>query len=294
MGTLSLYHWDFNRLPKGIDPRSLTCSIAIFQWQPRASGKGLKKVNACRVCGYLIEPDRLYEKAREICDRLNAEGASVSKRPAWLQKQYSVPRPKGLMLERPRDELPASALRTIRRRKMQQVLIPEGFVEGAQGTYIRRRDNQIHLLNFQASKWGGEYTINLGFHYTFLPPQFAGKRIRLADYDELDCALRARIGDFIPGGLDRWFEYGKDRGRLATILEENARLCLTVLERYARRWRQPEKWLTVHPVTAAALRRRTRPWLILESPAAFMGGIAVHCNRWNEPCSTTAPAAHSR
>ena len=282
MTALSLYHWDFNHIPTNIDPRSVTCSIAVFQWQPRASGKGLKKVNACRIRGYLIEPDCLYRKAREICNRLNEEGASVQNRPLWLQKEYAVRRPKALGREHPRDTLTASAVRSIRKQVMRRLLLPAGFVEGVQGTYARCRDDQIHAINFQASKWGGEYTINLAFHYAFLPPFFAGKPIQLSDYHLLDCAIGSRIGNFIPGARDRWFEYGNDHATVAAKLQENAELCLTIIDRYAKRWRDSLQWLTINPWKAVTLRRRIQPWHMLEHPAAFLGGIAAHHDRWEK------------
>src|SRR6185295_11648276 len=131
---LSIYQWDFDHRPPTVDPPFLTFSIAIFQWQPKASGKGLKKVNASRVCGYGADPETMFAKAREICDRLNRERASVSSRPKWLQKQYSVPRPKWLINEPKGKELPPSVVRSIRESVMKRLLLPEGFVKATHAT----------------------------------------------------------------------------------------------------------------------------------------------------------------
>jgi hypothetical protein len=49
MATISIYHWDYDHRRPSSEQPFLTFSIAIFRWQPKASGKGLKKVNACRV-----------------------------------------------------------------------------------------------------------------------------------------------------------------------------------------------------------------------------------------------------
>jgi hypothetical protein len=98
MTALSLYRWDYDRRRPSSEMPFLTFSIAIFQWQPKASGKGLKKVNASRVCGYGADPQSMYAKAQDICDRLNAENASVGERPKWLQRTYTVPKPNWLVV----------------------------------------------------------------------------------------------------------------------------------------------------------------------------------------------------
>ena len=190
----------------------LTCSIAIFQWRPKASGRGLKKVNACRVCGYMLDRNNVYLKPQEICDRLNAENADVATPPKWLQKQYSVPRRKLSWCRAFRTDISAGTVRSIRKRVVQRVLIPAGFLDGTHGTYVRQIGDQIHLINFQASKYGHEYTVNLGLHYSFLSPLLNRGRRKLADYSQVDCGLSTRIGEFKDSTHDTWFKYGVDRG----------------------------------------------------------------------------------
>jgi hypothetical protein len=94
---LTLYRWDYDRSRPRPKLPFLTFSIAIFQWQPKVSGRGLKKVNASRVHGYEADRQRVYARAKEICEQLNSEGASVATPPQWLKKRYSVPRPKWLL-----------------------------------------------------------------------------------------------------------------------------------------------------------------------------------------------------
>ena len=49
-----------------------TFSVGIFQWLPKASGKGLKKSAVIvRVKGYISEPEKVYQKAKEICLQLD-------------------------------------------------------------------------------------------------------------------------------------------------------------------------------------------------------------------------------
>jgi hypothetical protein len=275
MSVISLYHWDYDHRRPSSEPFH-AFSITIFQWQPKASGKGLKKVNASRVCGYAADPNTMYAKAQEICDRLNREVANVSRRPDWLQKQYSVPRPKWIAADPPKADLDPSVVRSIRKSVMKQLLVPEGFVVAKQATFVRRVDNQIHLIYFQGSKWGGSYTVNLGFHYAFMKPLFARKRIPLHDYDLLDCALQARIGPFLTGN-DKWFEYGTDRKLLCETLEQNARDSLTILARYSKRWANPKYWLKYLRDPKSEDRLVVGNWHVSHFQR-FLSGIARYCS----------------
>ena len=263
MTALSLYRWDYDHRPPSTDMPFLTFSIAIFQWQPKASGKGLKKVNASRVCGYGADPQRMRAKAQEICDRLNAENASVDERPKWLQKSYSLPKPDWLVVPREQRDLPGSVVRSIRLAVMKRVLLPEGFVKGRGGTYVRRVGDQIHLIDFQPYRWGHSYTVNLGFHYEFLKPFFARKRIKLKDYHQLDCMFDARIGDFSKHRHDTWIEYGASRQQLEKTFEENAALCLKILAEHQKKWADPRRWLKAGD-KATKLRRLASPWRVYE------------------------------
>jgi hypothetical protein len=275
MTTFSLYHWDYDRREPSSDMPFLTFSIAIFQWQPKASGKGLKKVNACRVHGYGLDPGQMRAKAQEICDRLNAEGATTTNPPKWLQKQYSVPKPKNLVIPRFSLDLPGPVVRSIRLAVMKRVLLSAGFVKGRGGTYIRKHGDQIHLIDYQPARFGHQYTVNLGFHYAFLVPLFAGKRIKLAQYIELDCGLRARIGSFSKTGRDRWFDYGTDRALLEQTIEQNARDSLRIFEQAAERFAQPQCLLMR---TRCKLNKRfIKPWWVLN--AEFAPLLALHLGR---------------
>jgi len=275
MSVTSIYHWDFDRRLPTKDVPFVTFSIAIFQWQPKAAGKGLKKVNASRVCGYGMDPQRMYAKAQEICDRLNAEGASVTKRPKWLQKQYSVPKPPALVVPRTSSDLPGSVVRSIREAVMKRTLLRAGFVRGKAGTYVRQQGDQIHVIGFQAAMFGHRYTVNLGFHYSFLIPLFARRKIRLQKYYEIDCGLRARIGDFQKGNIDRWFDYGGERARLEKVFEENAADCLRILSDASKRFADPRRLLAGK--SAAINRRFVRPWL--DSDVSFGLFLAVCLGR---------------
>jgi hypothetical protein len=51
-----------------------TFSLGIFQWLPKAGGKGLKRGKVVqRVKGQTSEPEPAYERARAIVVELNAK-----------------------------------------------------------------------------------------------------------------------------------------------------------------------------------------------------------------------------
>ena len=52
-----------------------TFSVGIFQWIPKASGKGLKKSAVkFRIKGNMSEADKVYKKAKEICKMIDERG----------------------------------------------------------------------------------------------------------------------------------------------------------------------------------------------------------------------------
>ena len=116
------------------------------------------------------------------------------------------------------------------------------------------------MIDFQGALFGGKYTVNLGFHYSFAPGFFRGKQLQAGQVQLLDCAFRARIGDFIPGGLDVWFPYGNDRERLRATFNENAALCLATFERFSRKWQEPEQWLAKISLAGKYRSTSTKPW----------------------------------
>lgn len=256
---MTAFSWDYDRNPLDSHPHFMTFSVGVFQWRPKASGKGVKKSKSIRVKGYVDEPEAVYEFARELCAKLNNAKVDAENPPDWVQKQYSVPMPKGLVIERISDDLTGSQVRSAQLQVMRRELLPAGFVKGKGGTYVRRRGDQIHLIDFQSATRGHEYTVNLGFHYTFVPPFFQKKNIKTDHYHLLDCAIRSRVGDFIGDGRDKWFEYGSDREALKSTLRDNAAACLQIFDKYEKKWEEPAWWLDTRKKGKIS-HRRIRPW----------------------------------
>lgn len=59
-------------------------SLGVFQWVPKSGGKGLKKSAVkVRIKGWVRDAEKVYSKAREVCQKLDA-GETIS------QKSISV------------------------------------------------------------------------------------------------------------------------------------------------------------------------------------------------------------
>ena len=71
---------------RGVRPHTFKIgfSLGVFQWVPKSGGKGLKKSAVkVRVKGFVRNTANVYDKAREICLKLDA-GETIS------QKSISV------------------------------------------------------------------------------------------------------------------------------------------------------------------------------------------------------------
>lgn len=68
------FEWDFRGAcaPNGSSPIWKTFTLGIFQWVPKASGKGWKRGKVVRrVKGTIDNPALAFSKARAICNALN-------------------------------------------------------------------------------------------------------------------------------------------------------------------------------------------------------------------------------
>jgi hypothetical protein len=136
---------------------------------------------------------------------------------------------------------------TAKRRVLKNVLAPAGFVFG-NSIYVSKIGSQIHGVQFQASRGGEGYFVNLTFHYDFLPGFFRTTIIPHAQMHLLDMLFWARLDKFDPSPDrgDMWY-YAEDREVLEQTLAENARTAISVLEEHGERWRDPAIFLELVP-----------------------------------------------
>lgn len=224
-------------------PEANTFSVAVYQRIPKASGKGLKKVSAIRVLGYVAAAEAVYDKAGQLCRRLNSEGARVGHLPAWVQKQYSVPMPEGLALNRTVPWLSGPEAKRARQRAARQHLLPCGFVQSHASTYARLVGEVVEVVNFRTSRWGGSLTVDLGLHYAFTPPCVRQQVMPWRTIDLLDCSLAAPLGFFFPPRRDVSIDFGNDPAALEAKCLRSCEQATESLGRYTAVLSEPEQLL---------------------------------------------------
>jgi hypothetical protein len=58
-----------------------TFSVGVFKWLPKAGGKGLKRSPVIyRVKGRMSQPEKVYDRAEELCDWLDGQVWRPTKR----------------------------------------------------------------------------------------------------------------------------------------------------------------------------------------------------------------------
>lgn len=80
-----------------------------------------------------------------------------------------------------------------------------GFL-GSGSNFRRVRSEVIHVISIQGDKYGGQCSVNLGMHLSFLPVTWSNKLPEVKRMKEVDCEFRMRL---TPDGFtDYWWEYG--------------------------------------------------------------------------------------
>lgn len=275
MAKSQAYQWEFDRSTWDSRTEASTFSVGIYQWLPSASGNSLKKSKTIRVLGYVTDPESVYAKARELCDRLNAEHARFEKLPEWVQKQYSVPKPAGFAKPQ-MTWLSGAEARSIRNRVAKQHLLPAGFIKSHASTFVRRVGEIVQAINFQTMTWGGQFTVNLGLHYAFTPIGGDFTRKRWLEFDYLDCSLRARIGEFLPEKRDTWFPFGNDPEQLSETFDYCIKQSIGAIDRSTATIEDPAVLLP-SPSNCMAV-----PPFALSYPTIFFATLEMHLGRLDD------------
>jgi uncharacterized protein DUF4304 len=135
-----------------------------------------------------------------------------------------------------------------------------------------REPGLIHVVNFQGSKWGDEFTVNLGVQIRELweleteagrevarrlrvemPELFQNTPAFVPDKPskyvfEFDCQLRIRLGQLIPPHRDTWWKYSRLEDSIKEVTQALADRALPYLESYASRSDIGARWLTDSPM----------------------------------------------
>lgn len=82
-------------------------------------------------------------------------------------------------------------------KKVAPSLRARGF-RGSGQNYRKREGDFIFVINFQGSRWGDNFYVNLGAHPVFIPAEGDADLSKLKEYE---CMLRRRVGDDWPWQL---------------------------------------------------------------------------------------------
>lgn len=138
-----------------------------------------------------------------------------------------------------------SPWRTARQRVFSSVLSPAGFIIGANRVYIRHVGQEVHGITLQPSRYGGEYFVNLAFHYDFLPAFLFRRRTSWTEFDLLDFLLRARLEHVADvGHVDAWPLKGTT-AHVESSLRNVCELSVGVFGQLSVQWSDPMIFLDV-------------------------------------------------
>jgi hypothetical protein len=185
----------------------------------------------------VVESQVAYEKADELCVKLNKEKIKFEKKPTWLKNQYSVPRPSSLPskteLEEDSPFISASKFRSVRKRVMKVLLEPLGYDVSSSVAAKLSKNSILTIIEFQAASQTSNYTINLGLHYTSVESLGAimPKRTDVLDY-ACDYIFNTRIGSIL-GGHDQWYDYTGSKEDAEKQLMFQLQVCIENLDRLA-------------------------------------------------------------
>lgn len=131
------------------------------------------------------------------------------------------------------------SLRSIRRRVAIDLVCSRGFVEHG-SLYLRESGQQLHAIDFQTSSSSKEFTINLGFHYTFLPSFSTLTPKRLDSFRIVDFWIMTRLGKVIEGiEQDKWWRYDIPGNRLEEDIRYTCGQAILALDTASREWQDP-------------------------------------------------------
>ena len=143
-----------------------------------------------------------------------------------------------------------------------RVLAPMGFEKGKL-IYLRPATEQLHAIDFQASRWGSKYFVNIGFSYEFLPGFLSATDCSGADYksfDLLDLLMHIRLDEIMPDPCPREWSFDQHPESAQMQMETAAKNAIACIDVFAKRWSEPATFLEAIPPTLLAddIREATR------------------------------------
>ena len=124
---------------------------------------------------------------------------------------------------------------------------PRGYCKG-NSMYYSLLDRQIHAIQFQASKYGGRYFVNAGFHFNFLPRMLDLRfDVDLSQFYILDFLMYIRLENLMPESYPRDWAYGINVEKDVRQLSKNAENAIAAIEEIGSRWKEPVSFINAFP-----------------------------------------------
>lgn len=161
--------------------------------------------------------------------------------------------------------------RSVITRVCRELLVPAGF-QRAKDVFVRERNGQLHGIDVQTFRRQSEYTVNLTFHYSFLPAASAMKHQALEEYWVVDFVLRSRLGHFV-AGHDEWWPCMPADAEFETLLRTHLKTSVGILDECSRKWSDPVYFLDLVP------------------PAVLAEEVPIEGVEPDEPAGTSVPKA---
>jgi len=143
----------------------------------------------------------------------------------------------------------SKVFRAVKENAYKNTLQPAGFIKGKH-LFLRHQHGQIHSIDFQTSKWGGKYFVNVGFHYDFLPPLTGisnGTKYGREQFELTDFMLYARLEALMRPDYPRSWKYEDNMQGLDEQVDRNARDAVRVLDDLGHKWPDPAVFLKLLP-----------------------------------------------
>ena len=124
--------------------------------------------------------------------------------------------------------LTAAQFARVRDRMMQVLVVPRGF-EASRRIYTRRGE-QVHIISFNAARFGGSFTVDIGVHFAEVPPfpPLGG-----VSWEANECWLMRRLRDH---ERNQFFGYGNSHQEAESLVRRLAEEALADFAAFARRW----------------------------------------------------------
>ena len=178
----------------------------------------------------------------------------------------------------------------IRRKTLGDLLIPLGYVENG-ADYVLQRNHQIFCIDFQKSKYGGEFAINLCFQYDFVPSYHDFIIKEACKFKQEDFCLWCRLDQLTQ--FKDFHSYGDSDAECRNKLIQLSNASVEILDECTLRWSSPEVFLKMLPpelihervewvryIETCELTAETRMQIYKERFSGLEPGVLKFLNTW--------------